>query len=295
MELSNPEVRVLAALIEKEAAVPESYPLTLTALRLACNQSTNRRPVVTYDDRTVESALLSLKSVGLVRFVHPAHGGRTTRYRHTADERWRLSTGEAIVLSALALRGAQTTAEVRARVARLLPADEAAAVDDMLDTLAARSPEPLATRIERRPGERDDRWVAAIGREPVDSGDVGVGDGDGAGVGDDVGVGDGAGDGVGDEGERRGGRSGAVGRGGVADVVGDPSLDDDLRPKFERVGESARHPSAGATATTARVDRPIGAGRSSSDGDLTGRVEELMAAVATLTARLDRLERELGI
>ncbi len=87
MELSGPQIRVLASLIEKEAAVPDSYPLTLTALRLACNQATNRRPVVAYDDRTVENALVELKSVGLVRFVHPSHGGRTTRYRHTAGER----------------------------------------------------------------------------------------------------------------------------------------------------------------------------------------------------------------
>jgi uncharacterized protein len=163
MALTDPEVRVLAALIEKEAAVPESYPMTLNALRLACNQSTNRRPVVSYDDRTVEAALLSLKSVGLVRFVHPSHGGRTTRYRHTADERWRLSAGELLVLSALALRGSQTAAEIRSRIERLLPADESATIDELLDTLAARSPEPLAVRIERGPGERDDRWAAAIG------------------------------------------------------------------------------------------------------------------------------------
>ena len=158
MALSDPEVRVLAALIEKEAAVPESYPLTLNALRLACNQATNRRPVVSYDDRTVEAALLSLKSVGLVRFVHPAHGGRTTRYRHTADERWRLGAGELLVLSALALRGAQTAAEIRSRIERLLPDGETPTIEELLDALAARSPEPLAVRLGRRPGERDDRW-----------------------------------------------------------------------------------------------------------------------------------------
>ena len=169
MALTEPEVRVLAALIEKEAAVPESYPLTLNALRLACNQATNRRPVVSYDDRTVESALLSLKSVGLVRFVHPSHGGRTTRYRHSADERWRLSPGELLVLSALALRGAQTVAEIRARIERLIPAGESATIEELLDTLAARSPEPLATRLDRRPGERDDRWIAAIGAAGVET------------------------------------------------------------------------------------------------------------------------------
>jgi uncharacterized protein YceH (UPF0502 family) len=171
MELTDPEVRVLAALIEKEAAVPESYPMTLNALRLACNQSTNRRPVVSYDDRTVEAALLSLKSVGLVRFVHPSHGGRTTRYRHTADERWRLAPGELLVLAALALRGAQTVAEIRSRVERLLPAGESSTVDELLDTLTARSPEPLAVRLGRRPGERDDRWAAAIGSAAPDDDD----------------------------------------------------------------------------------------------------------------------------
>jgi uncharacterized protein YceH (UPF0502 family) len=163
MALSEAEVRVLAALIEKEAAVPESYPLTLNALRLACNQTTNRRPVVAYDDRTVEAAVLSLKSVGLVRFVHPSHGGRTTRYRHVADERWHLSAGELLVLSALALRGVQTVADVRARIGRLLPADETASVEEMLDTLAARSPEAFAVRLGRRPGERDDRWADLLG------------------------------------------------------------------------------------------------------------------------------------
>lgn len=162
MELSGPQIRVLASLIEKEAAVPDSYPLTLSALRLACNQTTNRRPVVSYDDRTVEQALLELKSVGLVRFVHPSHGGRTTRYRHNAGERWRLERGELLVLAALALRGPQTANEVRTRVERLLPADESASIEEMLDTLAARSPEPFAARLGRRPGEREDRWVALL-------------------------------------------------------------------------------------------------------------------------------------
>jgi len=230
MPLTNPEIRVLASLIEKEAAVPESYPLTLSALRLACNQSTNRRPVVAYDDRTVENALTSLKSVGLVRFVHPAHGGRTTRYRQTAGERWHLTVGESLVLSALALRGAQTAADVRARVARLLPPDETATVEDMLDTLVARSPEPLAVRFARRPGERDDRWAASLG------------------------------DGDHDDEPAHGDHH-------------DPALDDvDLDEVFDR-----------------RERRDPGA-----DG-LTERVDQLGAALADVTARLERLERELGI
>jgi uncharacterized protein YceH (UPF0502 family) len=159
MELSPEEARVLACLVEKEATVPDSYPLTLNALRLACNQSTNRDPVVSYDDRTVEAALLSLKSMGLVRFVHPSHGGRTIRYRHAADDRWHLSKSEVAVLAVLVLRGPQTVGEVRTRSERQLSGDDEATVDEILDTLAARSPEPFAALLERRPGERDPRWV----------------------------------------------------------------------------------------------------------------------------------------
>lgn len=158
---------MLACLIEKEATVPDSYPLTLNALRLACNQTSNRNPVVSYDDRTVEAALLSLKSMGLVRFVHPAHGGRTTRYRHMADERWRLSPGELGVLATLVLRGPQTVAEVRGRVERRSDGDTST-VEEILDTLAARGPEPLAVRLERRSGERDVRFAHLLGGEVDD-------------------------------------------------------------------------------------------------------------------------------
>lgn len=159
MVLSPEDARVLACLIEKQATVPDSYPLTLNSLRLACNQSTNRDPIVAYDDRTVENALMSLKSMGLVRFVHPSHGGRTIRYRHVADERWHLSLAELGVLAVLVLRGPQTVGEVRARSERQLAGDEEANVEEILDTLAARSPEPFAVRLERRPGERDARWA----------------------------------------------------------------------------------------------------------------------------------------
>jgi len=158
MALRSEEARVLASLIEKEQAVPDSYPLTLNALRLACNQSANRHPVVAYDDRTVENALMSLKSMGLVRFVHPAQGSRTTRYRHAADERWKLSGSELRVLAVLVLRGPQTAGEVKARAERYLDED-AGTVDEILDTLAARGPDPLAVRLERRPGEREPRYA----------------------------------------------------------------------------------------------------------------------------------------
>ncbi len=158
MALRPEEARVLACLIEKEATVPDSYPLTLNMVRLACNQTSNRHPIVSYDDRTVDTALLSLKSMGLVRFVHPAHGGRTTRYRHTADERWHLSPAALGVLAVLVLRGPQTAGEVRARVERQIEGVEEP-IDELLDELASRKPEPLITRLELRSGEREARFA----------------------------------------------------------------------------------------------------------------------------------------
>lgn len=156
---------MLAVLIEKEATVPDSYPLTLNALRLGCNQTSNRFPVVSYEDRTVENALMALKSIGLVRFLHPSHGGRTIRYRHVADERWRLERNELAVLALLVLRGPQTVGELRARAERQLTPD-GPSVEDALDNLAARSPEPFAVQLERRPGERERRWAHLLCGEP---------------------------------------------------------------------------------------------------------------------------------
>lgn len=172
MALSTEEARVLASLVEKEATVPDSYPLTLNALRLACNQTSNRHPVVAYEDRMVENALMSLKSIGLVRFVHPSHGGRTIRYRHVADERWHLEHNELVVLASLVLRGAQTTGEVRTRTDRQLHPG-GSTVEEALDTLAARSPEAFAVHLERRPGEREARWAHLLGGE-VDEGGFGA-------------------------------------------------------------------------------------------------------------------------
>ena len=158
---------MLAVLVEKEATVPDSYPLTLNALRLGCNQSTNRAPIVSYDDRTVDNALTALKSIGLVRFVHPSHGGRTVRYRHVADERWRLERNELAVLAALVLRGPQTPSELKARTERQFHPD-GATVDEALDTLAARSPDQFAVQLERRPSERERRWAHLLCGEPDD-------------------------------------------------------------------------------------------------------------------------------
>lgn len=159
--LSEEEVRVLGCLVEKAATVPDTYPLTLNALRQACNQSSARDPVVSYDELTVRKALDSLKARGIVRFVHPSHGERATKYRHVADERFGLDGGELAVLAVLALRGPQTAAEVRTRSERLHAFESVGDCEAVLAGLARRD-EPLAVELRRR------RWAHLLGG-PVDT------------------------------------------------------------------------------------------------------------------------------
>src|SRR5688572_12394403 len=104
-ELTAEEVRVLGCLLEKEASTPQYYPLTLNALVAACNQSSNRDPIVHYDDRTVEDALTSLREKQLIRLVYPSHGSRSTKYRHVLGEAWRLEGDALALLCVLMLRG----------------------------------------------------------------------------------------------------------------------------------------------------------------------------------------------
>ncbi len=161
MDALNPaEVRVLACLVEKAATVPDAYPLTSNALRQACNQTTSRDPIVAFDELTVQRALDSLKTAGLVRFVHPSHGERVTRFRHVLDERLGLDPGELAAVAVLALRGPQTAAEVRTRTERMHAFGDVDQVEAALSHLAARE-EPLVVALPRR------RWAHLLGG-PVD-------------------------------------------------------------------------------------------------------------------------------
>jgi uncharacterized protein len=163
MDLTEAEGRVLGCLIEREAVAPEAYPVTLNDLRLACNQTSGRDPVVAYDDRTVEDTLLALKSKGLARTVLArAPGERTTRYRHRADERWRLGRDDLAVLATLLLHGVQAVSEVRERARRLAPFADPADVDAVLDMLAARTPTPFAARLEGDGEGGETRWVEVL-------------------------------------------------------------------------------------------------------------------------------------
>lgn len=166
--LTIEEVRVLGCFVEKEATVPDAYPLTLNSLRQACNQTTARDPVLALDDAAVQQALDSLKAAGFVRFVHPAHGERSTKFRHVLDDRLELDRGELAVLAVLALRGPQTAAELRSHTERIHAFGDVDAVEAALTALAGRD-EPLVVALARQPGQHQARWAHLLAG-PIDVG-----------------------------------------------------------------------------------------------------------------------------
>ena len=166
-ELGAEEVRVLGCLVEKDHTTPEQYPLTMNALLLACNQSSNRTPVVAYDVETVELALGLLRERGLAR-VLLSSSNRATKYRHVVDEHLALTDGEVAVLAVLFLRGPQTVNELRTRTERYRGVSELGGVEAVLDRLATRYSEPYVRRLDRHPGQREERWAHLFSGEPVD-------------------------------------------------------------------------------------------------------------------------------
>jgi uncharacterized protein len=164
MELGAEELRVIGSLIEKELATPQQYPLTLNALVAGCNQTSNRFPIVDYDERTVENTVLGLKDQGLARVVHPSHGRSATRYRHVLDEVLHLEREDVALLGVLMLRGPQTVNELRTRTERMAEFAGLDEVERTLSALAARE-EPLVVRIPRQPGQREERWAHLLGGE----------------------------------------------------------------------------------------------------------------------------------
>ena len=161
VELNPVEARVVGSLAEKQLTTPQQYPLTLNALVLACNQSSNRDPVVAYDEDTVEVALSSLKEAGLLRFVHPAQGRSATRYRQVLDERFGLDSQSLSVLTVLVLRGPQTVGELRARTERMADFAGLDEIEAELERLG-NGPDPLVLRLTRRPGQKEERWAQLL-------------------------------------------------------------------------------------------------------------------------------------
>jgi hypothetical protein len=162
LELAAEEQRIIGSLIEKELTTPQQYPLTLNALALACNQTSNRNPVVTYDERLVEDTVLGLKDKGLTRIVHPSHGRSVTRYRQVLHEALYLEREDLAVLGVMMLRGPQTLNELKTRTDRAADFADLDAVERTLDGLSSRE-EPLVIRIPRQPGQREDRYAHLLG------------------------------------------------------------------------------------------------------------------------------------
>ena len=162
------EQRVLGCLLEKQVTVPATYPLTLNALRTACNQTSSREPVMDLDEKIVETTARALRDRGLLRIVWADTGRRVLKYHQTLSEVLALPDDEKALVTVLLLRGAQSPGELRTRTERLHAFADRDAVEAVLTRLAGRT-EPLVRRLDRRPREQDHRWVHLLGpvAEPV--------------------------------------------------------------------------------------------------------------------------------
>jgi uncharacterized protein len=161
MDLDPVEIRVLGCLVEKQRTTPDVYPLSLNSLRGACNQSTNRDPVVDYDEPTIRSALDRLSRRGWVRLAS-GPGSRAVKFRHLLDDALELPDPELALLTVLMLRGAQTPGELKQRAERLYLFDSLAGVEQTLTELVGRE---LVARHARRPGQKEQRYAHLLGGE----------------------------------------------------------------------------------------------------------------------------------
>jgi len=173
MNADAAELRVLGCLIEKQRTTPDVYPLSLNALRLACNQSTSRDPVVDYDESVIRAALEQLSRRGWVRLAS-GRSSRAVKYRHLLDQALDLAGPEISVLTVLMLRGPQTVGEIKQRSERLYPF---ASVDHVQETLDGLGERELVSRLPRRPGEKGERYAQLLGGEgpaPAEPGTIGA-------------------------------------------------------------------------------------------------------------------------
>ena len=160
-DLSPEEVRVLGCLLEKQRTTPDIYPLTLNALRSACNQTTNRDPVVQYDEETIREALNRLARRRFTRLTS-YHGSRAAKFRHLLDEALQIGPEEQAVLAVTMLRGPQTPGELLQRTERMFRFPDSPALQVVLERLIERE---LAARYDRRPGQREERYGHLLGDE----------------------------------------------------------------------------------------------------------------------------------
>lgn len=170
--LSADAVRVLGVLVEKSMSTPEYYPLTLNSLRMACNQKSNRAPVVSFTETDVVIALDELLSAHLAGHVSGG-GSRAMKYRHAVAEAWQLSSAQCATIACLSLRGAQTIGEIKGRTGRLFQFDSLIDVESALNSLIDRTI-PLAKQLPRSPGQKEVRYVHMLSGDldPAESADA---------------------------------------------------------------------------------------------------------------------------
>lgn len=161
MNLSASEIRVLGTLMEKQRTTPDVYPLSLNSLRLACNQSTNRDPVVDYDDATLRDALQRLQRRGFARLASGV-SSRSPKFRHLLAEALPMSEAEQAIMCVLMLRGAQTPGELKQRTERMHPFHDLDGVHETLRQLIERG---LVARLARRPGQKEERYTQLLGAD----------------------------------------------------------------------------------------------------------------------------------
>jgi uncharacterized protein YceH (UPF0502 family) len=167
MDLSSAEIRVLGCLLEKQRTTPDHYPLSLNSLRLACNQSTNREPVVDYDEALIRDALHRLERRGYARL---AGAGRAAKYRHLLSEALPMSGAEQAVMCVLMLRGAQTPGELKQRGERI---HAFTGLEEVHATLAGLLGRELVERLARRPGQKEERYTQLLGEPESSNGALG--------------------------------------------------------------------------------------------------------------------------
>ena len=165
MDADAVEIRVLGCLIEKQRTTPDAYPLTLNSLRLACNQATNRDPVGDYDEETIRDGLQRLWRKEWARLAS-GQGSRSVKYRQLVQETLGLADDEISILCVLMLRGPQTPGELKQRTDRLHPFGALSEVDVTLEQLIARE---LVMRLDRRPGQKEERYAQLLGGEVEES------------------------------------------------------------------------------------------------------------------------------
>ena len=162
--LTDIETRVLGSLIEKQVTTPEYYPLTLNSLTLACNQKNNRHPVTSYSENQVADALESLREKNLT-YVFYGSTSRVPKYKHVMPEVMHLTHPEVALMCALMLRGAQTLGELRSNGGRLHEFSGLEEIEETLNGLITREPEPLVVRLPRQPGQKEGRFAHLLSGE----------------------------------------------------------------------------------------------------------------------------------